>query len=404
MLWLEEAGKGWNPFPSSGHSIPRGMNMRKRGHSQGDHYYFIFQWNRKMTRSPVIIRVDANPNLGYEHMNRCLVLAAALQRRRRQAFFLSSFEPGSLGFQVKRAGYEWLEATAEIGTEDDLQEVLQEARRIQACAVIVDTPQVSAEYLQAIKDAGLMVVSIDHFANGDFPSNIVFNPMLGPSLESYELGHGTQILAGERYALVRSEIRRVRPLRAQESPEPFRAVIALGDNDPNNQVAEIARQLINTPKVSRVDILARQYYSNLEELKQLAEQSEGKIGVYTEPSEAPSKLSRCHFAITAGNYWSLEMACIGVPQLIIVQNDACWPTASRLEEEGAASILGSHEKITPALLREAVTNLLEDSLERQGMARCGRQLIDGRGNDRIVTAFEVMMQPYIHAEELREAA
>ena len=61
-------------------------------------------------------------------------------------------------------------------------------------------------------------------------------------------------------------------MRAQESPEPFRAVIALGDNDPNNQVAEIARQLINTPKVSRVDILARQYYSNLDELKQLAEQ------------------------------------------------------------------------------------------------------------------------------------
>lgn len=357
-----------------------------------------------MTRSPVIIRVDANPTLGYEHMNRCLVLAAAMQRRRRQAFFLSSFEPGSLGFQVKRSGYEWLEASAPIGTEEDLQEVLQEARRIQACAVVVDTPQVDAEYLSKLKDAGLMVMSIDHFAQGEFPSNIVFNPLLGPSLESYDLGHGTQILAGERYALVRSEIRRVRPLRAQEAPEPFRAVIALGDSDPNNQVGEIARQLINTPKVSRVDILARSYYANLEELKQLAEQSDGRIGVFTEPSEAPSKLSRCHFAITAGNSWSLELACIGVPQLIVVQNEGHWPTASRLEEEGAASILGSHEKLTPAILRDAVVNLLEDSLERQAMARCGRQLIDGRGNDRIVTAFEVMMQPYIHAEELREAA
>jgi hypothetical protein len=76
-----------------------------------------------MTRAPVIIRVDANPEQGYEQMTRCLVLAAALQRRRRQAFFLSSFNPGSLGFQIKRAGFEWMEASAPLGSAEDLAEV-----------------------------------------------------------------------------------------------------------------------------------------------------------------------------------------------------------------------------------------------------------------------------------------
>jgi len=38
------------------------------------------------------------------------------------------------------------------------------------------------------------------------------------------------------------------------------------------------------------------------------------------------------------------------------------------------------------------------------MSRCGRYLIDGRGNDRIVTAFEVMMHPYQQMERIREAA
>ncbi len=357
-----------------------------------------------MTRSPVIIRVDANPEQGYEQMTRSLVLAAALQRRRRQAFFLSSFQPSSLGFQIKRAGYEWMQATSPLGSKEDLAEVIQECRRVQASAVLVDSPNATGEYLAKIKEAGVMVVSIDHFAQGAFPSNLVFNPLLGPSVEAYDIGRGTQILAGERYALVRSEIRRVRPLRAQEPLPPYKAVVALGDYDANNQAGEIAKQLVNTPKVSRVDILAKPYYSNLNELRALAEKSDGKIGVFTEPSEIPSKLSRCHFAITAGNSWSLEFACIGLPQLIIVQNEAHWPTATRLEEEGAAACLGWHETLNPSILRDAVVDLLDDNLERQSMARCGRQLIDGRGNDRIVTAFEVMLHPYVQLERIREAA
>jgi hypothetical protein len=40
-----------------------------------------------------------------------------------------------------------------------------------------------------------------------------------------------------------------------------------------------------------------------------------------------------------------------------------------------------------------VQNLLTDPLERQAMARCGRNLIDGRGPDRLVTALEVMLHP-----------
>ncbi|HBI44748.1 MAG TPA: polysaccharide biosynthesis protein, partial [Planctomycetales bacterium] len=65
-----------------------------------------------MSRSPVLFRVDASPRVGWENLSRCLVLAAALQRRRRPAFFLSQLEPGSLGLTVKRGGNEWIDADA----------------------------------------------------------------------------------------------------------------------------------------------------------------------------------------------------------------------------------------------------------------------------------------------------
>jgi UDP-2,4-diacetamido-2,4,6-trideoxy-beta-L-altropyranose hydrolase len=346
-----------------------------------------------MNRDPVLFRVDGTSRLGWEHLTRCLTFAAALQRRRRPTYFLSQLEPGAWGLAIKRAGNDWLDADAPVGTPEDLQETIQEIRRLGPAAVVVDSPHATEEYLNEIAAAGPLVVSLDSLGAIRFPSRLVVNPLLGPSRENYEFNRGTQLLLGPRYALVRSEIRRMRPIRAQEPPQPFRALLALGDDDPNGRNVSLAKLLLNMPRVGRVDILVRPQHPNLAQLQELAATAPERLEVASEPAEISARISRCHFAVTAGNGWSLELACVGVPQLVIVQAEAFWPTAQRLEEEGAAMCLGWHENVSAATIRQAVQNLLGDALERQAMARCGRQLIDGRGPDRLITALEVLLHP-----------
>ena len=354
-----------------------------------------------MTRAPILFRVDAAPRVGWEHLSRCLVLAAALQRRRRPAYFLSQLDPGSLALTVKRGGNEWLDADAPAGSAEDLEETLQEIRRIRPAAVVVDFADVHEEYLAALRATGVMVVSLDSLAAVPFPSRLLINPLLAPGREAYEIVPGTQILLGARYALVRPEIRRVRPTRAREPVEPFRALVALGDDDPHFQAGLLAKQLLNCPKVGRVDVAVRPYHPHLAELQALAEACPERLEVVFETAEVPLRVARAHFAVTAGNAWSLELACVGVPQLVIVQAEVHWPTAQRLEEEGAATCLGWHENVSATTLRQAVADLLSDPLERQAMARCGRQLIDGRGPDRLVTALEVLLHPSRQIQEMR---
>jgi spore coat polysaccharide biosynthesis predicted glycosyltransferase SpsG len=346
-----------------------------------------------MSRAPVLFRVDAAPRLGWEHLSRCLVLAAALQRRRRPAFFLSQLDPGSLGLTVKRGGNEWIDADAPAGAAEDLDEMIREVRRIRPAAVVVDSPNVKEDYLAELRRMGVLVVSIDSAAGVRFPSRLIINPLLAPDRESYEFTRGTQVLLGARYAIVRPEIRRQRPIRSQEPVQPFRALVALGDDDPHNQAGELAKLLLNCPRVGRVDVAVRPWHPELAALQALAETCPERLEVVSEPAEIPARISRCHFAVTAGNAWSLELACVGVPQLMVVQSEVHWPTAQRLEEEGAATCLGWHANVSAATLRQAVNDLLTDGLERQSMARCGRKLIDGRGPDRLVTALEVLLHP-----------
>jgi spore coat polysaccharide biosynthesis predicted glycosyltransferase SpsG len=346
-----------------------------------------------MSRDPILIRVDGTPRTGWENLSRCLILAAALQRRRRPTYFLSQLEPGALGLGIKRAGNDWLEADAPAGSPEDLEETTQEIRRLRPAAVLVDAPGADDDYLAALKAAGPLIVSLDSTAGTHFHSRLVVNPLLGPGRDAYTYDRGTQLLLGERFALVRPEIRRIRPIRSQEPPQPFRALVALGDDDPNNQSGELARLLLNTPRVNRVDVIVRPHHRDLAALQEMAASCPDRLEVVTEPPEISARLTRCHFAVTAGNAWSLELACVGIPQLVIVQSETHWPTAQRLEEEGAAVCLGWHANASAGTLRQAVQSLLGDNLERQAMSRCGRQLIDGRGPDRLVTALEVLLHP-----------
>jgi spore coat polysaccharide biosynthesis predicted glycosyltransferase SpsG len=357
-----------------------------------------------MNRDPILFRVDGTSRSGYEHLSRCMTYAAALQRRRRPTYFVSQLEPNSLAMAIKRAGHEWLDADNPVGSEEDLVDTVQEIRRLRPAAVIVDAGDVSQEYLTELAATGAMLVSIDNLAAVRFPAQILINPLLGPTREAYSFQPGTQLLLGQRYALVRSEIRRIRPTRAQEPPPlsppngkstagQYRALLALGEDDPHGQTLELARLLLNVPRVAKVDVIVRTFHPDLEKLQALAATQPDRLDIALEPAEITARIVRCHFALTSGSGWSLELACVGIPQLLLLQSEAHWPTAQRLEEEGCAICLGWYANVSASTIRQAVQNLLSDPLERQAMARCARKLIDGRGPDRLVTALEVMLHP-----------
>ena len=58
-----------------------------------------------------------------------------------------------------------------------------------------------------------------------------------------------------------------RPIRAQEPAQPFRALVALGDDDPNGQAGELAKLLLACPRVGRVDIVVRPWHPGLAALQ-----------------------------------------------------------------------------------------------------------------------------------------
>ena len=357
-----------------------------------------------MSKFPILVRCDATASQGYEAFYQCVTYANALQRRRRGIHFLVRPEPATVVSAIQKGGHEWRLAENPIGTEEDLRETTAMIRQYQAAAIVVADPSLSSDYLAGLAATGAQLVVIDAQAAAQYPRCVLINPMLGPSHDAYSFVPGTQMLMGQRFALVRPFIRRMRPIRSQEPPTPFRVLVAFGDDDIRGQTLERARQLLTMPRVEKIDVAIRAQNPAMNDLLALKEANPDRFDVVTEPGEISLRLGRCHFALTSGDSWSLELACIGVPQLMLVQSPWHMMNAQRLDDEGAALNLGDCDSVIAGQLRQAVQNMISDARERQSMARYGRKLIDGRGPDRLVNALEVMLARPQMADEQRQAA
>jgi spore coat polysaccharide biosynthesis predicted glycosyltransferase SpsG len=354
-------------------------------------------------RGPILFRCDGTNESGWEPLYQCLSLAAALQRRRRGTHFLSYLDPLSLAQTIHRQNNDWIPAEQPLGTANDLAATLREIRRKDAAVVVICGQNYDEEYLNAIRGTGALVIVLDNAAKMNFQADLIVNPYLAPGTKAFRHSDGAQLLLGKKYALVRGVFRRQRTIRATEQPMPYRAMLCLGDDDVDQSLIR-AEQLLSVPKVDKISIVARTHHVRYDELCDFADKHSKRVEIINETKELMTRLVRAHFAITSGCTWSMELCCVGIPQLTIPSKPTHWANAKKLDDFGVATLVGHSDKVTFDMLAEAIEPVLSDPMERLGMSRCARNLIDGRGGDRIVNGMEIMLRTPGRTAQVRLAA
>lgn len=354
-------------------------------------------------RGPILFRCDGTSETGFEPLYQCLSLAQAMQRRRRGTHFFSYLDPLSIAQTIHRQQNDWVPAEQPLGTENDLAATIREIRRKDAAAVVICGKNYDEEYLNAIRGTGAFVMVLDSAAKMNFQADLIINPYLAPGIKAFRHSENAQLLLGKRYSLVRAVFRRQRTIRATEQPAPYRALLCMGDDDVDQSLLR-AEQLLSVPKVDKVTIVLRSHHVRYDEIAQFVDKHPKRTEIVTENKELMTRLVRAHFAITSGDTWSGEICCVGIPQLMIPSRPVQFANAKKLDDFGVATLVGHSDKVTFDMLAEAVEPVLNDPMERLGMSRCARNLIDGRGGDRIVNGMEIVLRSPGRAAQGRIAA
>lgn len=331
----------------------------------------------------VLFRADAGPHIGLGHVQRSLSLAVALRKLGVESFFLtnggdSHYERiGRFGFPVD------LLHETKSWTSADFRATLELAVRHECVAVVVDSHEVGADYLAKLRDAGLFVVARDDLALFPFPCQMVVNGNAGANRLPYRsTAADTQFLLGTEYMVLGPEFEDL-PLRPAHGPTKEILVI-LGGTDNWGLMPKLLNLLNELPGDFGVTAVVGPYFESSDEVVTAAQAATRKIIVIKNPPSIRALIQRADLAISAAGQTLYELAYVGCPTVAISLAPNQRGQLQALEDAG--SLLSAGEAETGDVIegaRQALAVLLDDGKARAGMAAAGRQLVDGKGAQRV---------------------
>jgi len=196
----------------------------------------------------------------------------------------------------------------------------------------------------------------------------------------------TIALFGPRYAVVAPEF-----LKARESFTPREhietVVISMGGSDPNflTRLALQACLMLQNLKIEAV--LGPAFDSSRQEaLQQMIGTQNVRLHRSSLHSQLASLLSNADVCIVSGGITMFEAACVGIPTLVIAQNEPQLLNARSMAEYGAIVNLGLFSKTTPDRIASVLDELIRSTGARLSLSRKAKATVDGRGGERILDA------------------
>lgn len=306
----------------------------------------------------VVLRADAGTGIGLGHIRRCLALAQAFKRTGKVAV--------SFVTQTPETVEQW------VGNRFPVHSISQRALSLEPAwwktflkpdrhkLIIFDRYGLPPAYFRTLKKAGVYIALIDDEANKkSYPLDCIINYNAHASRTCYPSPSSALFLLGPRFALIGEEFLRSRKLRKPRKVcrTLFTGLGGFAPEHAKNRLETIALQL--GLKVIRM---------------------EGRT------HSVAAFLSRADLAVSASGVTSYELACLGIPTLLVVVAENQKAIARALARRKAAINLGWFEKASDRKLKTAVEKLVNDSAARKSMSRSAFKLIDGQGASRTAKA------------------
>ena len=305
------------------------------------------------TTSPSLqIIADGGPQIGFGHIGRCLAIAEEFGH---DAVF--TVDDGSAARFVEAHGGRVLRVAAPV--------VLLDRRR-----------PTEADEVRAWHDAGQRVVLLDDMGAGRETADLVVDP---PTAAHWPSTHSPR-LAGFEHVLLRREVLDAAPVQGARTSAPSpRVLLAMGGSDPTAATPVLASALAQAG-IDVTAVLGPGYRGS--------RPSHGSV--LEAPGSFVEALAGADLFVASYGHSLLEAAYLGVPAIAVVVLAEHREHAAAFCANGTAELLDMSAELRPEALVELVSDLLGSAERRAALAIRGRELVDGRGRERVATAIRAL--------------
>jgi UDP-2,4-diacetamido-2,4,6-trideoxy-beta-L-altropyranose hydrolase len=347
----------------------------------------------------IFIRVDASKDIGTGHLNRCLNLADALRLKGCQSLF--AINNASLGLQEKitKRGHK----TASLGSDfsnvtnslspANIEQQLLDAEscsklleEYQPDFLIVDHYNLDYNWERMLKPMTKKILVIDDLANRKHECNFLLDQT--PVRHSRDYANlvepNTLLLIGPQYTILHPDFNIFRRKNIERPLSSNNFLVGMGGLDSSNLIPKILTFLEQKPEFAQygINVVISSMAPQIKYLEKIIRSSSLRIELNIESQNFAQLLAMSDFAICAGGLMSLELACLGIPALILPLNEIQSEVSSKLSEEVDFFIASNWASHFESTLSTCIDSLLQ--IPNLNKKRRIHTKIDGLGTMRLV--------------------
>ena len=345
----------------------------------------------------LIIRADANTEIGLGHVMRCLALAQGITKTGIQPVFVIRDYDQKISNMIQQRGINTAIIPADSNRAEDCELTLKYADLHRATLIVTDLGHAGTltqqdeyrEFLQQLKVSKRFLITIDDLNEMNFPSDIVINPNCGAEKLHYPAGSQAEFLLGPAYFIFRPEFIAAAVVKREIKKEATNVLVAMSGSDPLDLTGKVAGALAASKKTNSLNlcfVLGMDYTdSKISKLNKILKDYRGTHELLRGPDNMAELMFWADIAITGAGLTKYEAAVTGTPSIIIPQYTHLVKLAEEFAKSGATINLGLGDNITEETIAKAITRLLGDVSLRTIMSQKGKALVDGKGIGRIIS-------------------
>lgn len=315
-----------------------------------------------LRRKKIVIVVSGNSEIGLGHVYNVLCLANDILNH--ELIFITD-KSSQLAFdKIASSNYKVLMQ----GHKHLADDIIRQSPDI----VINDILDTTVEYVIKLKNTGATVINFEDLGNGANNADLVINAMY-PEKEIIKNHY-----YGENYFCIKNEFLLTMPKELSKSVS--RVLLTFGGVDPNNYTMKVLSAIYSFCMKNKIaiDVIAGMGYDKYDSIKQFSH-----INIFRNISNISEYMSKADLIFTSAGRTTFEVASIGVPCIVIAQNEREL-THFFCKPENGFLHLGMGTKISEQKILDSFTKLVNDNKERKKMSKQMLQSDIKGGKDRVL--------------------
>ena len=340
----------------------------------------------------VLLRADSGPGLGLGHAMRCLALAEELGRRQFMSWFASRSLYGAER-RIHEQGYSRIHLSDPPALEvDEIRRQLAGDGAVDATRklfrfLVFDHYMAEAEgWLRQARSLASRRLVFDDMPGRGLPCELLVNPALGIGPDDYAgyVAKGTRLLLGPRYAPLRPSLRHAVLAAPARTSDAVRTVV-VGMGGATSEATALAVEAVQEALPdSSIDVVVGRNGGGS------ARAASRRVRVHVDPDDITlaGVLVAGDLALGAAGVSAYERCMAGLPSVAVELAPNQRSTIRGLANAGAAIDAGPLDELSLPGLVDLIRGIAADATVRASMRQRCRELVDGRGADRIAHELE----------------